>query len=113
VIGDEATALIRDGDRSLQVYRTLQLSDNVFSDGDTVLVASRHALVANHFSRPEPSVVLGRMLAAVVGEAATFSANHGPNPELVLGCAAPLRPIGGNPSAVENLMNMIPIQRFP
>jgi hypothetical protein len=84
----------------------------VISDGDSVLLAGRHALAGNHFTRPEPSLSLGRVLGAVIGTGATFSGNHGEGKELILGCAAAETPPGGDPTPVERLMNMILIERF-
>jgi hypothetical protein len=110
-IGEKALSQLRDG-ADLAVYRTLQLSDNVISDGDTVLLAARHSLAGNHFTRNKTSTNLGRMLGAVIGTGATFSGNHGEGTDLMLGCAVTQTPPGGNPTATERMMNMILIQRF-
>jgi hypothetical protein len=110
-IGEKVLSQLRDGAR-FPVYGIFQLSDNVFSDGDTVLLAARHALAGNHFTLDKPSPNLGRMLAAVIGLGATFSGNHGENPDLMLGVVVTQAPPGGNPTAVERLMNMILIQRI-
>lgn len=112
-IGDQATARLREGEGGvLAVYSSFLFGDNVVDDGDSVLLAARHALTANHFTEREPSRNLARFIGAVIGVAASFAANHGENPDLGLACAAPRNPPGGDPRPVEGVMNQILIRRL-
>lgn len=112
-VGDQATARLREGDGgALAVYSSLLFADNVVDDGDSVLLAARHALTANHLTERELSRSLGRFLGAVIGVGATFAGNHGENPDLGLACLASRTPPGGDPRPVEGVMNQILIRRL-